>query len=60
MTQCKYKEIDTRLKRQFINGTNNHTMTAEIIKELIIIKDTSESVIPGQNNKSAVFTKDHT
>ena len=31
-----------RLKEQFINGINDWKMTATIIKELTLIKDTSE------------------
>ena len=30
---CKYIEVDRRLKEQFINGINNQAMTAEIIRE---------------------------
>ena len=40
--KCKHKENDSRLKQQFIYGINNEDMTAEIIKELMAIKDTAK------------------
>ena len=42
-TECTDKEIDRMLKEKFINSINNQMMTTEIIKGLIIIKDTSKT-----------------
>ena len=42
MPYCKYQEYDRRLKEKFINGLNSEAIIAEIIKELISLKDTSE------------------
>ena len=33
-TECKYKEVDRRLKEQFSNGITDQTITAEIIRGL--------------------------
>ena len=48
--KCKYKDRDRRLKEQFINGINNHTLTMEIIRELTVLKDmnqvTSGQILP--------------
>ena len=41
-TECKYKERKRRLRAHFIDGIDDQTMTAEIINELTMIKDTSE------------------
>ena len=38
----KCKEIDRRLKEQFINGINDQTMTSEIRRELMVIKVMSD------------------
>ena len=35
-------EIDRRLKKEFINGINDETITTKVIKELIVLKDISE------------------
>ena len=40
--ECRYQECDMRLKEQFINGLNNETIEAKIIKELTTLKDTSK------------------
>ena len=42
VTNCKYKEYDRRLKEQFINGLDDDTIIAKIIKELTALKDTRE------------------
>ena len=42
VANCKDKENDRRLKEQLINGMNDETITAKIIKELIVLKDASE------------------
>ena len=41
-TEYKCKERDRGPKEQSINSINNQVMMAEIIKDLTIIKDTSE------------------
>ena len=41
-TFCKYKEYDTRLKEQFINGLDNKNIIEEVIKELTSLRDTGE------------------
>ena len=43
-TDCKYKDGGRNLKEQFINGTNDQAMTAEIMKELTIIKEHSKII----------------
>ena len=40
-TECKYQEYDRRLGEQFINSPNDKNITAEKIKELTALKDTS-------------------
>ena len=44
-TNHKYKEIDQRLKEQFVNDINDQVMILGMLKELTIIKDTSEITI---------------
>ena len=41
-TRFKYKEQCGRLKQQVIKRINDQTMTAKIIKELTVMKDSSE------------------
>ena len=41
---CKGKEKDRRLKEQFTNGMNDEAITADVIKELTVLKDISEEV----------------
>ena len=41
-TECIYKEIDKRLKEEFINLINGQTITTKIFRELTVIKNTSE------------------
>ena len=41
-TEWKYQEYDRRVKEQFINGLNDETIIATIIKELKALKDTSK------------------
>ena len=41
-TMCKYKKYCWKLKEQFINDLNDEAITAEIIKELNILKDTTK------------------
>ena len=38
----KYQENDRRLKENFINSESNEAITAEVIKEWRMLKDTSE------------------
>ena len=49
ISECKCKENYGRLKEQFINGINGEVMTAEIVKEMTVMKHTrkitSEQVI---------------
>ena len=40
--ECKYKEKDRRIKRQFINGINNENMVTIIMWKLTAAKKTSE------------------
>ena len=49
-TDGKYQEYDRKLKEPFINGLNNETIIAKIIKELTALKDTSKiKQCPGFN-----------
>ena len=41
-TECKYQEYARRLKGQFINDLNDETIIAMTIKELTVLKDTSQ------------------
>ena len=41
MGRLQIQEYDKGLKEQFINGLNNETITAKIIKELTALKDMS-------------------
>ena len=41
-TEWRYKEWAGSLNEQFINSINDLTVTAEIIKEMTIVKDASE------------------
>ena len=43
-TECKYREWVRRMKEQFRNGMNDQTTTAEIIKKLTTIRDTSKTI----------------
>ena len=47
--ECNYKEIDRKLKEQFIHGLNDNDMLAEIIRELSKAEEstavTSEQVL---------------
>ena len=40
--ECKYKKYDRYLKEQFLNGINDKMMTAEIIKELTMLRRTTD------------------
>ena len=42
VNQCEYKEKDSRLKEQFINGINDIYMVTKIVRELTGIKETDE------------------
>ena len=50
--ECSYKEIDRKLKEQYIHGLNDHNMVIEIIKELTKTEEnenmTSEQVLAWQ------------
>ena len=56
-TECMYKKIGRRQLEQYINAINDKTMTAEIIKELVVLKDmgevTSEQFISWMKNNEA-------
>ena len=53
-TNCKYKEYDKRRKEKLIIGTYDETIMAEIITELMALKDTSEQQI-GSNVAQRVY-----
>ena len=40
-TEYKYKENYRHLKEQFIRVINDDGMTAQLIKELVVLKDTN-------------------
>ena len=40
--EYNFKENNRCLKEQFINGINDITMTVEVIKELMTVKNTSD------------------
>ena len=42
VTDCLCKEYDRRLKEQFRNGIDDKSIIAEIIKEIMALKDSSE------------------
>ena len=39
---CKCQKYDGRLEKKFINGLNDESIIAKIIKELTVLKDTCE------------------
>ena len=43
VVECNYKEVDRKLKEQFIHGLNDRVMLDEILRELMV-KNNSEQI----------------